>query len=70
MIEEPPVISIALLVIFGLMGLFSGIGNLPVLFFFIFGIQTATNFETPVMEETAIQDPAHESQDPSYESIQ
>lgn len=63
MIEEPPVISIALLVIFGLMGLFSGIGNLPIVFFLIFGIQTATNFETPVVEveETTIQDPAHES---------
>lgn len=70
MIEEPPVISVVLFMILGVMGLFSGLSSLPLLLIFVFGLQVGTNFETQVMtdpqgiensQDTTIQDPAHES---------
>lgn len=70
MIEEPPVISVVLFMILGVMGLFSGLSHLPLLLIFVLGLQVGTNFETPVItdpqdiessQDTTIQDPAHES---------
>lgn len=70
MIEEPPVISVVLFMLLGLMGLFSGLSSLPLLLIFVLGLQVGTNFETPVMTDPQdiensqgqiLQDPAHES---------